>query len=289
MRILVTGADGQLGRCLQDLLNQTPYTWIACNRASLDITDALAVNLKINDFKPDVIINAAAYTAVDKAESDAKAAWAINAHAVGYLATAANLVGARLLHVSTDYVFDGSASSPYKESDPVCPLGVYGASKLAGEQAAATANRFCVVRTAWVFSEYGNNFLKTMLRLAASRTELSVVADQIGTPTYAGNLAATLIAMAEKETPSTVYHYSGGRSCSWQAFAETIFDVAEKELTSFTAPTVHPIGTIDYPTPAKRPAYSVLDDSLLRNVLPNAVGDWGHALPYVIERISSQK
>ncbi len=288
MRILVTGADGQLGRCLQDQLAQTQHTWIACNRASLDITDPLAVNAKINDFKPDVIINASAYTAVDKAESEEQAAWAINAHAVGYLATAANLVGARLLHVSTDYVFDGSACSPYKESDPVCPLGVYGASKLAGEQAAAIAKRFCVVRTAWVFSEYGNNFLKTMLRLAASRPELSVVADQIGTPTYAGNLAAALVAMAEKETPSTVYHYSGGHSCSWHEFAKAIFAVAEKELASFTSPNVHPIGTVDYPTPAKRPAFSVLDDSSLRRFLPGAVGDWQQALPLVIKRVVTQ-
>jgi len=284
MRILVTGADGQLGRCLQDQLGQTDHAWIACNRDSMDITDAQAVNTKIGDFKPEVIINAAAYTAVDKAESDEKTAWAINADAVGYLATAANMIGARILHVSTDYVFDGSATSPYKESDPVCPLGVYGASKLAGEQAAATANHFCVVRTAWVFSEYGNNFLKTMLRLAASRPELSVVADQIGTPTYAGDLAAALIGMAEEEIPSGVYHFSGGRSCSWHQFADAIFGVAANELSTFTRPEVLPISTSEYPTPAKRPAYSVLDDSLLRSVLPNAAGDWVQALPYVIGR-----
>ena len=288
MKILVTGADGQLGRCLQDQLAQTQHTWIACNRDSLNITDALAVNAKVNDFKPDVIINAAAYTAVDKAENDEENAWAINAHAVGYLAAAANLVGARLLHVSTDYVFDGSATSPYKESDPVCPLGVYGASKLAGEQAAATADRFCTIRTAWVFSEYGNNFLKTMLRLAASRPELSVVADQIGTPTYAGDLASALIEIAEEEIPSAVYHFSGGRSCSWHEFADAIFGVAEKELSSFARPSVHPIGTSDYPTPAKRPAYSVLDDSSLRQCVAGAVGDWQAALPLVIKRVAAQ-
>lgn len=288
MRVLVTGADGQLGRCLQDRLALTDHDWIALNRHDLDITNADAVTGRILDFRPDVIINAAAYTAVDKAESDEDAAWQINAQAVAHLASAADAVGALLIHVSTDYVFDGSAKTPYRESGAVSPLGVYGASKLAGEQAAAKAARYLIVRTAWVFSEYGSNFLKTMLRVGADRAELNVVADQVGTPTYAGDLASALLCLAEHDVASGVYHFAGGQACTWHEFAQAIFAEAEQIIPAFSRPAVHPISTSDYPTAAQRPAFSVLDDSALRELIPDVVADWQKALPAVVRRIASQ-
>ncbi len=286
MNILVTGADGQLGRCLQDCLTTTGYQWTALGRQDLDITDGAAVSALVSKLKPDVIINAAAYTAVDKAESEQDKAWQINAEAVRNLATAANSLDALLIHVSTDYVFDGSAKTPYLETDPVNPLGVYGASKLDGELAARESNRHIIVRTAWVFSEYGNNFLKTMLRVGAERDELKIVADQVGTPTYAGDLAATLLRMAEESVASGIYHFSGGEACSWHAFADAIFKQQASLDTAYSVPRLVPIGTSDYPTPAKRPAYSVLNDTKLKQVLVNHSADWYSAIGRVIGRLS---
>ena len=282
MKILVTGADGQLGRCLQDRLRMTPHDGLALNRTQLDITDREAVDAAVAKFQPDVIINAAAYTAVDRAESEPAAARRINAEAVGYLADAANKVGALLVQVSTDYVFDGRSTRPYRESDPVNPLNTYGASKLAGEQYAAGANRYFIVRAAWLFSEYGNNFLRTMLKLADGRETLQVVADQTGTPTYAGNLAATLIRMLETEIPSGIYHYSGGRACSWFEFSQAIFAYLGEHRPDRRLPRVQPVTAAEYPTVASRPAYSVLDDAKLRACLPQTTGDWALAIEQVI-------
>lgn len=286
MNILITGADGQLGRCLQDCLRGSAHQWQALTRAELDITDAAAVKAMANKLKPEVIINAAAYTAVDKAETEQAKAWQINAHAVDHLAKAANDLDALLVHVSTDYVFDGSATAPYLESDPVKPLGVYGASKLAGELAAAEAKRHVLVRTAWVFSEYGNNFLRTMLRVGAERDELKIVADQVGTPTYAGDLAATLLRMAEASVENGIYHFSGGTPCSWYDFAETIFRQAVQLDGRYNAPSILPISTSEYPTPAKRPAYSVLDDSKLTQTLEDHSADWASAVTRVITKLN---
>jgi len=282
MKILVTGADGQLGRCLQDRLRMTAHDGLALNRNQLDITDRQAVEAAIEGFRPDVIVNAAAYTAVDLAESGPEIVRRVNAEAVGYLAEAANKVGALLVQVSTDYVFDGRTIRPYRESDPVNPLNVYGASKLAGEECAAGANRYFVVRAAWLFSEYGKNFLKSMLKLADGRETLQVVADQTGTPTYAGDLAATLIRVLEKGIPSGIYHYSGGRPCSWFEFSQAIFPHLGTHRPELQLPRVLPVTAAEYPSVASRPAYTVLDDAKLRACLPLATGDWELAIQQVI-------
>ncbi len=282
MKILVTGADGQLGHCLQDRLNMTMHQWLALNRAQLDIADRAAVDAAVASFQPDVIINAAAYTAVDRAETEPEPARRTNAEAVGYLTDAANQVGALLVQVSTDYVFDGRSTRPYRESDPVNPLNVYGASKLAGEQYAAGANRYFIVRAAWLFSEYGKNFLKSMLKLADGRETLQVVADQTGTPTYAGDLATTLIRMLEMEIPSGIYHYSGGRACSWFEFSQAIFAHLGKHRPELRLPRVLPVTAAEYPGVATRPAFSVLNDTKLRACLDTATGDWALAIQQVI-------
>lgn len=284
MKVMIAGAQGQLGRCLQDRLAGTDHEVVAVGRAELDITNADAVSRFVSDTKPDVIINAAAYTAVDKAESERELAFAVNEGAVANLAKAANQVGALLVHVSTDYVFDGTSSRPYQEADAVNPMGVYGESKLAGEKAARQAQRHLIVRTAWVFSEYGNNFLKTMIRLGRERDSLSVVNDQIGTPTYAGDLAAALVQLAELEPANGVYHFKGGAACSWFDFAQAIFDVCSEVSEGFASPKVRPISTAEFPTPAKRPAYSVLDDSKLAAAGIGS-GSWLAALTDVCRKV----
>ena len=289
MKIMIAGADGQLGRCLQDRLRESDHQWVAYNRLELDITDAASVDAAVKEYKPEVIINAAAYTAVDKAESERERAWAINATALDNLAYAADTIGALLIHVSTDYVFNGTATKPYTESESLAPLGAYGASKLEGEKSAAKARRHLIVRTAWVFSEYGNNFLKTMLRVGAERDELKVVADQIGTTTYDGDLAAALLLMAEKSVPTGIYHFSGGLPCSWWEFAEAIFRCAQQEGIVSVFPKLTPITTDEYPTPAKRPQYSVLDNSKLQSALGTHTADWSLAIPLVLKKLGLQQ
>ena len=282
MKILVTGADGQLGRCLQDRLLLTAHDGLALNRNQLDITDRQAVEAAVVGFRPDVIVNAAAYTAVDRAESEPEVVRRVNAEAVGYLAEAANKVGALLVQVSTDYVFDGRTTRPYRESDPVNPLNVYGASKLVGEQYAVGANRYFIVRAAWLFSEYGNNFLKSMLKLADGRETIQVIIDQTGTPTYGGDLAVSIIRLAEVEAASGIYHYAGGRACSWFEFSQAIFAGLSKLRPEWRTPRVLPVTATEYPGVATRPAYAVLDDAKLRACLPRVTGDWELAIEAVM-------
>lgn len=286
MKVMITGAHGQLGRCLQDRLAGSDHEVVAVGRAELDITNAGSVSSFVSDAKPDVIINAAAYTAVDKAESERDLAFSVNRDAVANLAKAANQVGALLVHVSTDYVFDGTSSRPYQETDAVNPMGVYGESKLAGEKAAQQAQRHVTVRAAWVFSEYGNNFLKTMIRLGRERDSLSVVDDQIGTPTYAGDLAGVLIGLAELQPEHGIYHFNGGAACSWFEFAEAIFSVCSELSESFLSPKVSPISTSEFPTPARRPAYSVLGAGKLAATGIEA-GDWRAALVGLCRKVLS--
>ncbi|WP_323639667.1 dTDP-4-dehydrorhamnose reductase [Pectobacterium polonicum] len=258
MRILLTGANGQLGRCFQDRL---PVGWeiLATDSAELDITDLERVEEVVKNFQPDSIVNAAAYTAVDKAESEPELAAKINVIGPENLAIVASKQGIRLVHVSTDYVFDGNATEPYREDSATNPLSVYGKTKLAGEQAVAKASpEAIIVRTAWVFSEYGNNFVKTMLRLAKERDTLSIVNDQRGCPTYAGDLAQAIISLLEKNVEGGVYHYCGDEEVSWYEFAQAIFSVAIEKAVLKKAPTLKPITTTQYPTPAHRPAYSTL-------------------------------
>lgn len=287
MKLLITGANGQLGRCLQDRCKKFGFETIAVSRELLDITNERAVEDFVCKNKPSVIINAAAYTAVDQAETDTEVANAVNALAVGYLAAAAEQVDAMFLHVSTDYVFDGEAFEPYREIDPVAPLGIYGQSKLAGEVAAVTAKKYFILRTAWVFSEYGQNFLKTMLRLANERDSLAIVSDQIGTPTYAGDLAEALLLLASSNHSYEdygLYHFNGGRTCTWFDFAEVIFDKAVSKNILVKKPELSKILTKDYPTPAKRPNYSVLDGNKLNKAFKIEPGNWESAINFILRQ-----
>jgi len=261
MRVLVTGAAGQLGHALRLASPQGIDVQFA-TRADLDIGDAARVNEYVAACNPDVIVNAAAYTAVDKAESDEAAAVRINTHAPRYLAEAALRTGrTRLLHVSTDFVFDGASNVPYAPGHPVAPLNVYGRSKAGGETAVlqALGDKALVVRTSWVYSATGHNFFRTMLRLLRERGAVSVVDDQIGTPTSAGSLASVLWRFATRPDLSGVFHWTEAGVASWYDFAVAI---AEEAAVAGALPRdvkVNPIDTQGYPTPAKRPRYSVLD------------------------------
>lgn len=258
MKILITGAKGQLGI---ELLRSLPQGWHATgiDRAELDITDAAGVARFIDDLRPSAVINCAAYTAVDKAESDAATALRVNRDGAGNLAAAAARVSARMVHISTDFVFDGLKSSPYLPDDPPSPRSVYGQSKLDGERAATSANPdTLIVRTAWLYSAHGQNFVKTMLRLMQEKPELRVIADQIGTPTCASSLAGAVWALLGQSAASGIYHYSDAGAASWYDFACAIRELAAPRTARALAPVL-PIRTQDYPTPAQRPAYSVLD------------------------------
>ncbi|MEQ9833994.1 dTDP-4-dehydrorhamnose reductase [Pectobacterium versatile] len=281
MKILLTGANGQLGRCFQDRL---PEEWkiLATDSNELDIMDLERVEEVVKSFQPDAIVNAAAYTAVDKAESEPELAEKINVTGPENLAIVASKQGIRLVHVSTDYVFDGNATEPYREDSATNPLSVYGKTKLAGEQAVAQVSpEAIIVRTAWVFSEYGNNFVKTMLRLAKERDTLSIVNDQRGCPTYAGDLAQAIISLLEKNAEGGIYHYCGDKEVSWYEFAEEIFKVANKKNTISFIPTLAAISSEEYSTPAKRPRYSSLDCIKINNfnIYPS---DWLKKLNTII-------
>ncbi|PWC13400.1 dTDP-4-dehydrorhamnose reductase [Brenneria corticis] len=281
MKILLTGAKGQLGRCFQDRLPRDWQIW-ATDADELDITDIEKVERAIKQFQPDAIVNAAAYTAVDKAESEPELAERINVTGPANLAIVAGKQQIRLVHVSTDYVFDGKATQPYSETSPTNPLSVYGKTKLAGEQAVTkVALDAIIVRTAWVFSEYGNNFVKTMLRLAKERDTLSIVSDQRGCPTYAGDLALAIIGLLEKKAESGIYHYCGNKEVSWFEFAEEIFKVAEQKSIVAKIPTLKSITTEQYPTPAHRPAFSTLACEKIKGLGINLSG-WEESLETTI-------
>lgn len=259
MKVLLTGANGQLGNCFQDRKPAGWEVW-ATDSNVLDITNLAKVKKAVADFQPDFIVNAAAYTAVDKAEAECDIATLINEHGPKNLALAANEAGARLVHVSTDYVFDGEADTPYIETATTNPLGVYGKTKLDGEIAVALIQpEALIIRTAWVFSEYGNNFVKTMLRLAQGRDTLGVVSDQSGCPTYAGDIAQAIIVLLQQKAAGGVYHFCGDETVTWSGFAEAIFSSALTLGVLEKSPVVNRITTAQYPTPAKRPKYSVLD------------------------------
>lgn len=292
MSILLVGANGQLGRCLQDRAAQLPLGLMPTDREELDITDAAAVEDYFSATRPQLVINAAAYTAVDKAESEPELAYRINALGPQILARACTSLKIPLIHVSTDYVFDGTATRPYQPEDPVAPLGVYGETKLAGERMVAEVlTQHVILRTAWLFSEYGNNFVKTMLRLGAERDSLSIVADQYGCPTYAGDLADAIVTIAcqclenrQAETRWGTYHYCGDMPTSWHGFARAIFADAEQLGLLKQAPELQAISSAAYPTPAKRPAYSVLDSRACLDTWQLPAADWRAALTQVIAR-----
>ncbi|MFJ5510697.1 dTDP-4-dehydrorhamnose reductase [Pectobacterium jejuense] len=283
MKILLTGANGQLGRCFQDRLPAHWQIW-STDASELDITDLKQVEAAIVRYQPDAIVNAAAYTAVDKAESEPVLAEKINVTGPHNLASVAHEQGIRFVHISTDYVFDGTATTPYVESSTTNPLSVYGKTKLAGELAViSAAPESIIVRTAWVFSEYGNNFVKTMLRLAKERDALSIVADQKGCPTYAGDLAQATISLLEKNAESGIYHYCGDKEVSWYEFAKTIFEMAKQQGVIDKMPQVTAIATEHYPTPAHRPQYSSLSCEKIEK-LAIKPSDWVGALSHVLPR-----
>jgi dTDP-4-dehydrorhamnose reductase len=265
MTLLLTGADGQVGREIQRLALQDDQPIVALNRRGLDITDANAVRQVVRKTGPAMIVNAAAYTAVDKAEDEPALAFRVNRDGAANLAQAAGAAGIPLVHLSTDYVFDGTSPRPYLEADPVAPIGVYGHSKWEGEEAVRQRlHHHLIIRVSWVFGVHGNNFVKTMLRLAREREALEVVADQHGGPTYAGHIAALILHLYERAlkqgaTSWGTYHFCGSPVTSWHAFAEAIVRTGRQKGILDRSVTVHPITTADYPARARRPANSALD------------------------------
>jgi dTDP-4-dehydrorhamnose reductase len=288
MKILVLGCKGQLGRCLNDQLVNTEHEVIYTSREQIDIADFEVTKSKILKFSPDLIINATAYTAVDKAEEHQKTANLINHLAVKNVADICNQLGCWLIHVSTDYVFDGNSKVPYREDDQTNPQGVYGETKLKGELAIqASGCKHIILRTAWVFSEYGNNFLKTMLRLGAERDGLSIVGDQMGCPTYAQDIAKSIVDIVPKlnsRESNGIYHYCGDQPCSWYDFANAIFDQAMTNNLKIPS-IVNSIETSAYPTPAKRPAFSVLDCSKIENDFGVYASNWHDGIGQVISKL----
>ncbi len=269
MRIAVIGAKGQVGSELTRRAALLGHEALAWDQAELDIGDAAAVDRALAASGADAVINAAAYTAVDKAEQESALAFAVNRDGPAHLAAACNRLKIPLLHISTDYVYDGGKPSPYVEDDPVAPLGVYGRSKAEGDDAVRRLlPRHLILRVSWVFGIHGNNFVKTMLRLAREREELRVVADQSGCPTYAGDIADTLLNLAERTAEIDAngawgtYHYCGAPATTWHGFASEIVEQA-RGFETLRAQTITAIITADYPTPAVRPANSVLDSSRL--------------------------
>ena len=298
MRILLLGGAGQLGTELNGRLGVLGELRVAtrsglladgraCERADFDAPQTLTA--LISRLAPDIVVNAAAYTAVDQAESDADAAYRVNATAPAAIADACRRCGAQLVHFSTDYVFDGRAGRPYREDDPVAPLGVYGASKRAGEEAVlGSGARYLVLRTAWVYAAHGRNFLRTMLRLAAEREELRVVDDQVGSPTPAGVIAAaTVQVLAQGVDVDGVFHLTTLGQTSWYGFADAIIGGAHRRGLLLRRPRVVPITTAEFPTAAARPACSVLDCSRLRDTFGIGLPDWQDGLGDVLDRLSA--
>ena len=285
MNILITGCEGQLGNEIRLLQSQhEKHVFFNTDVTELDITDQQAVERYVDEHEIDGVVNCAAYTAVDRAESDKERATAINTLAPTFLAAAIERRGGWLIHVSTDYVFDGTKHLPYVETDTPCPEGVYGSTKLAGEFG---ATKFCkrtvIVRTAWLYSPFGNNFVKTMMRLGREREQLNVVFDQIGTPTYAADLAGAIMSIVEHGVVPGVYHYTNEGVCSWYDFTKSIHRIA-----GITGCTVLPIHTSEYPTPATRPAMSVLDKTKIKTTFALTIPHWEESLVKCIERINNQ-
>ena len=286
MRVLITGANGQLGNEMRRLGAVSPNNYIFTDVAELDITNADAVMYVAKHYSIDAIVNCAAYTNVDKAESDEAMAELINATAVGNLARAMKEVGGTLFHVSTDYVFGSEGNTPRTEDMPLNPLGVYGRTKLKGEEAIlASGCKALIFRTAWLYSEFGNNFLKTMMRLTAERELVNVVFDQVGTPTYAGDLALAIFSIIEAgvyEGNEGIYHFSNEGVCSWYDFAVEIAAVAGN-----TGCRVNPCHSSEFPSPVTRPSYSVLDKTKIKETFDIDIPHWRESMEYCVKRIKA--
>ena len=290
-KILVTGSGGQLGKELQEQAPLFPqFEFVFLSREDLPIHNFELVRVFFNSVKPAYCINCAAYTAVDKAESEKDLAFQINSEAVGVLAAVCKEHDAKFIHVSTDYVFNGEATYPYTENFPTDPVNAYGASKLEGEKQALGFNPDCIIiRTSWVYSSSGKNFVKTMIRLMNEKDEIKVVNDQIGSPTYAADLAEVILKIIDngqlamgKWVPG-VYNFSNEGIISWFEFAEAIKEIIKCPCD------VKPITTADYPTPAKRPAYSVLDKTKIQETFEVQLKDWKESLEACIEKIKNQQ
>jgi dTDP-4-dehydrorhamnose reductase len=286
--LLITGANGQLGNELRKLSPRySHHRFFFTDVAELDITNPQAIEAFFADNRIDTVINCAAYTAVDKAESDEQTALLINSTAVQYLAQSCSTHQATLIHVSTDYVYDGQACTPYSENHPTAPLSAYGRTKLAGEKAALSTEKAVVLRTAWLYSAFGNNFVKTMLRLGKERESLNVVFDQTGTPTYAADLALCIMQVVEKDKEGQlqrgIFHFSNEGVCSWYDFAHAIMQIAGLPCA------VHPIESKDYPTPAARPSYSVLNKAAVKAAYGVIVPHWRESLGKCLEEIASSQ
>lgn len=294
MRILVTGKKGQVVRSLRERGAKLGVEIIALGRPELDLARPDAISAVIARAKPDVVVNAAAYTAVDQAETEEELAFAINGGGAGAVAAAARAIDVPVVHISTDYVFDGGADRPYREDDGIAPVGAYGRSKAAGEEAVALANPdHAILRTAWVYSPFGKNFARTMLRLAETRDVVRVVADQHGTPTSALDIADGILAILQKMTASRddamrgIFHMTAGGSATWAEFAEAIY--AESRARGGPFARVEPIGTADYPTPAKRPANSRLDCAKLAAAYGIALPTWRDSVGAVVARCLTER
>ena len=286
--VLVSGKNGQLGKELQDISSaDIHHKYIFFDREELNIADENSLKQAFEKYQPSFFINCAAYTAVDKAETEKEQAYSINAEAVGKIAKQCNQFNTKLIHISTDYVFNGNGTEPYKTEDKTDPVNYYGETKLLGEQLAINNNpNTIVIRTSWVYSKYGNNFVKTMLRLMKERKEINVVSDQLGSPTYAKDLAAAIVKMVNSEwsivneetensklkTQNSIYHFSNEGIISWYDFAVAIRDNKQHDCI------VNPIPTSAYPTPAKRPSYSGLDKSKIANSFHLQLKDWKESL-----------
>lgn len=286
MNILVTGANGQLGRSMRLAAEGCDDRYIFTDVAELDITDAEAVSRMVAENNIDVIVNCAAYTNVDRAESDAEMAELLNARAVANLADAMKVAGGTLIHVSTDYVFGGSQGNvPRTETEPANPTGVYGLTKLHGEQAIEKSGcRAIVLRTAWLYSEYGKNFVKTMLNLTSTKPELKVVFDQVGTPTYAQDLADAIVAIISRrqmDGNEGVYHYSNEGAISWYDFTQEIARLAGNDECN-----IMPCHSDEYPSPVKRPSYSVLDKTKFKDTFGISIPYWGKSLRRCVENLT---
>ncbi|WP_237064725.1 dTDP-4-dehydrorhamnose reductase [Microbulbifer guangxiensis] len=298
IKVLITGANGQLG---QELTSSSPqdYEVISLSRSDLDITDGESVSNALSRFSPHVVINAAAYTKVDLAETERETCNAVNAAAPGYLAEACHQIGAALIHVSTDFVFDGCSSTPYKVNSETSPQSEYGRSKLLGENhiIASPLENYAIIRTSWVYSSYGSNFVKTMLRLMANRDRLAVVGDQVGTPTSAARLAIVIWQLVDRfKTANSVrlnmedriFHWSDSGVASWYDFAVTIQRLALARGLLSRPIEIDCIPSEAYPTPAYRPHYSVMDTSKLRSLLALEASHWSCELAKVMELIKDQ-
>lgn len=284
MNILITGANGQLGNEMRVLATEAQnagYTYFFTDVQELDICNEQAVMAFVTDNEIDILVNCAAYTAVDNAEDNRELCDKLNHAAPGYLARAAQSRGAAIIQVSTDYVFDGTAHTPYTEEASTCPASVYGFTKLAGEQCVMEqCERAAVIRTAWLYSIYGNNFVKTMIRLGRERETLGVIFDQVGTPTYANDLARAIYAMIHQGVVRGIYHFSDEGVCSWYDFT-----VAIHRLAGITTCQVKPLHTKDYPTKAARPHYSVLDKTKIKTTFDIEIPHWETSLKNCIAKL----